>query len=89
MTTITLTIPDETLAALLVDAQSQGRDLESLAAERLSAWNAPDPLYAAEGSEEELNAIAAALAEIAKGRTQPFDENVILRRYGIGLPTRE
>jgi hypothetical protein len=85
--TITLRVSDETLAALLADAQAQGRDAEELAAERLSSWYTFDPLYAPEGSEVEMKGIGEAVQAVQEGRTKPFDPNAILQRYGIAPGT--
>lgn len=81
--TITLELPEEALAALRAEAAALGRAPEALAAERLASWYEPDPLFAAEGSAAEAEAVASALEEVAQGRTKPFDPDAILRRYGV------
>lgn len=63
--TITIELPDTTLAALSADAGMQGRAVESVAAEHLAA------LYAQQDSLDA--ALEEAFAEAESGQGQPFE----------------
>ena len=64
--TLTINLPDTALAALLADAQAQGRPAENVAAEHLTV------LYSAEDTVEE--ALAEAFVELEAGLGRPFEE---------------
>jgi len=63
--TITINLPEETLAALRADAGAQGRPAEEVAAEYLAA------LY---GEDDEEIAIEEALGELESGKGRSFSE---------------
>lgn len=63
--TLTINLPEETLASLRADAGAQGRSTEEVAAERLAA------LYA-NADNDETAAVEEALAELERGQSRPF-----------------
>jgi hypothetical protein len=64
--TITIDLPEETLAALRADAKAQARSVEEVAAEYLAA------LYA---HEDDLDtALNEAFIQMEAGQGQPFEE---------------
>ena len=82
--TITIELPEDTLAALRADAQEQGRPAEKVAAERLVA------LYA---REDDLDtALSEAFAQLDAGQDRPFEEfaQEFSARFAArhGLPNR-
>lgn len=64
--TLTINLPEETLASLRADAGAQGRPAEQVAAERLAA------LYA-NADNDETAAVEEALAELERGQSRAFD----------------
>lgn len=64
--TITINLPEDTLAALRADAGAQGRPAEQVAAEHLAA------LYVDE--DDEKTAVEEALSELDAGQGRPFAE---------------
>lgn len=64
--TITINLPEDTLAALRADAKAQGRSAEDVAAEQLAM------LYA---QEDDLDtALEEAFSQMEAGEGQPFEE---------------
>jgi len=80
---ITIELPAAVEAALKAEANALGRDVESVAAERLAALFVPEPPLIEEGSPEEATALEA--AETAP--YHPFNTNALhekLRaKYGL------
>ncbi len=64
--TITIELPEDTLAAIRADAGSQGRPIEQVAAESLAV------LYMTE--DEEQSAVEEALGELEAGQGRSFTE---------------
>ena len=66
--TITLELPEDTLAALRADAGTQGRPVEDVAAERLAAFYVD--------ADNEWAAVEEAFRELEAGQGKPFVDYV-------------